>query len=80
MAGQGISTATELQLAAPSELRGRVMAVYSFVVLGLAPFGAFQSGFVSEHYGVAWSFLLNAIIGLTGTLILRKQLWVPQEV
>ena len=80
MAGQGISTATELQLAAPSELRGRVMAVYSFVVLGLAPIGAFQSGFVSEHYGVAWSFLLNATIGIIGTLVLRKRLWVPQGV
>jgi MFS family permease len=80
MAGQGISTATELQLAAPSELRGRVMAVYSFVVLGLAPIGAFQSGLVAEHFGVAWSFLLNASIGMLGTLILRKRLWVPQEV
>lgn len=80
MAGQGISTATELQLAAPSELRGRVMAVYSFVVLGLAPIGAFQSGFVSEHFGVAWSFLFNGVIGLAGTLILRQRLWVPSEV
>ncbi|MES2124995.1 MAG: MFS transporter [Gemmatimonadota bacterium] len=78
MAGQGISTATELQLAAPSELRGRVMAVYSFVVLGLAPIGAFQSGFVSEHFGVAWSFLFNAIVGMTGTVLLRRRLWTTQ--
>ncbi|MEP6590607.1 MAG: MFS transporter [Gemmatimonadota bacterium] len=78
MAGQGISTATELQLAAPAELRGRVMAVYSFVVLGLAPIGAFQSGFVSEHFGVAWSFLFNALVGLAGTFILRKRLWESQ--
>lgn len=79
MAGQGIATATELQLAAPSELRGRVMAVYSFVVLGLAPIGAFQSGLVSEHFGVAWSFLLNALTGFGGTLLLRRQLWVARE-
>lgn len=75
MAGQGISTATELQLAAPSELRGRVMAVYSFVVLGLAPIGAFQSGFVAEHFGVAWSLLVNALVGLAGTVVLGRQLW-----
>ncbi len=80
MAGQGIATATELQLAAPSELRGRVMAVYSFVVLGLAPIGAFQAGFISEHFGVAWSLLFNGVIGLVGTLLLRKRLWVPSEV
>lgn len=80
MAGQGIATATELQLAAPAELRGRVMAVYSFVVLGLAPIGAFQSGFMAEHFGIAWSFLVNALIGLAGTLYLRRRLWAPLEV
>ncbi len=28
------------------------MAVYSFVVLGMAPLGAFEAGLIAEHLGV----------------------------
>ncbi|HEY4319738.1 MAG TPA: MFS transporter [Gemmatimonadales bacterium] len=75
MASQGIVTATGLQLAAPAELRGRVMAVYSFVVLGLAPIGAFQAGFVAEHLGAPWSIAISGVITLIGTAILKRRLW-----
>jgi len=80
MASQGIVTATGLQLAAPSELRGRVMAVYSFVVLGLAPIGAFQAGIVAEHLGAAWSIGISGAIFLVGTVIQRRRLWHGSEV
>jgi predicted MFS family arabinose efflux permease len=79
MASQGIVTATGLQLAAPSELRGRVMAVYSFVVLGMAPFGAFQAGWVAEHLGVPWSIAISGAICLIGTAMLRSRLWHVTE-
>jgi MFS family permease len=79
MASQGIVTATGLQLAAPSELRGRVMAVYSFVVLGMAPFGAFQAGWVAEHLGAPWSIAISGTICLLGTAILRRRLWHVTE-
>jgi MFS family permease len=75
MAAQGIATATGLQLAATSELRGRVMAVYSFVVLGLAPIGAFEAGWIAEHFGVAWSIGINGACCLLGTLFVRRVLW-----
>jgi MFS family permease len=48
---QSISANTLLQQEAPDHLRGRVMGFYSFVVLGLAPFGALQIGWVSQHFG-----------------------------
>lgn len=79
MASQGIVTATGLQLAAPSALRGRVMAVYSFVVLGLAPLGAFQAGSVAEHLGVSWSIIISGTICLIGTAVLRRRLWYATE-
>ncbi len=79
MASQGIVTATGLQLAAPSELRGRVMAVYSFVVLGLAPLGAFQAGFVAQHLGAPWSIAISGAVCLAGTLLLRHRLWHAVE-
>jgi MFS family permease len=40
---------TVLQTLVPDELRGRVMAFYAFVFVGMAPFGAFQAGLVAEH-------------------------------
>ncbi len=80
MACQGIVTATGLQLAATSELRGRVMAVYSFVVLGLAPIGAFEAGLIAEHFGVAWSIGINGSVCLVGTVFLWRSLWEGEEV
>jgi MFS family permease len=61
MAVNGIMANTMLQLQAPDRLRGRVMGFYSFVVLGMAPFGAFQAGWVSEHFGVRTAFALGGI-------------------
>jgi MFS family permease len=57
-----ISTNTLLQTGAPDHLRGRVMGFYSFVVLGLAPFGSLQAGWISEHFGVPASFLVGATV------------------
>ena len=57
-----ISINTLLQTEAPDQLRGRVMGFYSFVVLGLAPFGALQAGWISEHLGVPMSYALGATI------------------
>jgi MFS family permease len=59
MAINGILANTMLQLQAPDRLRGRVMGFYSFVVLGMAPLGAFQAGWVSEHYGARAAFALG---------------------
>lgn len=79
MAGTGIATATSLQLAATPDLRGRVMAVYSFVVLGLAPIGAFQAGWLAEHYGAPLAIGLNGAVTLFGTLFLARRLWDGTE-
>jgi MFS family permease len=62
MALNGISANTMLQSEAPDELRGRAMGFYSFVVLGLAPLGSFEAGWISEHYGVRTAFGLGAIV------------------
>jgi MFS family permease len=46
-----------LQITSPDALRGRVMGFYSFMVVGLAPFGSFQMGYVSEHFGARTAFV-----------------------
>ncbi len=70
MAANGILGNTLLQIQAPDHLRGRVMEVYSFLVLGLAPLGSLQAGFVSEHLGVRYS------IGLGGAACCLTVAWV----
>ena len=80
MAAQGIATATALQLEAPRELRGRVMAVYSFIVLGLTPISAFQAGWLAEHLGAAFAIALNGAICLAATALLRRRLWTGVDI
>ncbi|MEP7325327.1 MAG: MFS transporter, partial [Gemmatimonadota bacterium] len=66
-----VLTNTLLQTSAPDHLRGRVMGVYSFLILGLSPFGSLQAGFVAEHLGVrtaigsggAVCLLVTALVG-----------------
>ncbi len=56
-----------------------VMAVYSFVVLGLAAISAFQAGWLAEHFGVPLSVGVNGAVTLAGTLVLARRLWHGSE-
>ncbi len=54
-----------LQHTVPDVLRGRLMAAYSFVVVGLAQtVGAFLAGLVARAFGVQWSIALGAVVML----------------
>ena len=48
---------TALQLAAPDELRGRVMSLYTLIWGGVFPIGSFCVGTISEAWGVSTAFL-----------------------
>jgi len=73
MAFNGILANTMLQLQAPDRLRGRVMGFYSFVVLGMAPFGSLQAGWVSEHFGVRASFAIGGGICLVAAMAVGRR-------
>jgi MFS family permease len=64
MALNGIAANTTLQLEAPDRLRGRVMGFYSFVVLGMAPFGSLQAGWIAEHFGVRTAIAAGGLVCL----------------
>jgi MFS family permease len=64
MALNGIAANTMLQSEAPDELRGRIMGFYSFMVLGLAPFGSLQAGWIAEHFGVRFAFAFGGLVCL----------------
>lgn len=54
-----------LQHVVPDALRGRLMAAYSFVVVGLAQtVGAFLAGIVARAVGVQWAIAIGAVIML----------------
>ena len=57
---------TGLQLAAPDNLRGRVMSLYTLIFGGSFPIGAFLVGWISERQGVSAAYLAAGISGLAG--------------
>ena len=59
-----------LQHLVPDELRGRIMAAYSFIVVGLSQVaGSFVAGAVARAFGVAWA------IGGGGAIMLSYAYW-----
>lgn len=77
MALSAIMTNTLLQSDAPDHLRGQVMGFYSFIVVGLAPFGSLQAGWISEHAGTTTAILVGGGVclfaaGYTAWKMLRR--------
>jgi len=55
-------TNTLLQAMSPDRLRGRVMALYSMMFMGLAPLGSLFAGSVADRIGVAWTVAIGGIV------------------
>ena len=60
-----------MQLAVEPEMRGRVMALYTVVVLGSNPIGAPLIGWISEAYAPRAALVVMAAAGLTVALLAR---------
>ena len=55
-------TNSMLQHIVPDAMRGRLMAAYSFVVVGLSQtVGAFVAGLVARAFGVQWAIAIGAV-------------------
>ena len=63
-----VMTNSLLQTQAPDALRGRVMGFYSLMVLGMAPFGSLQAGWIAEHLGVRTSLALGGTVCAIATV------------
>jgi MFS family permease len=71
-------TNTLLQTITPDALRGRVMGFFAFVFLGMAPFGAFQAGWLAERIGVPATVVIGGVVcGLTSLAMWRAVPEVP---
>jgi MFS family permease len=62
-------TNTLLQTAVPDHLRGRIMGFYSFVFVGMAPFGAFFFGLAAEHWGAPLAVGAGGVIVTVAVLV-----------
>jgi len=56
-----------VQLAAPDHLRGRLIALYLFAFVGLAPLGALLSGTLVQIGGTKLAFVVAGTVGLVAT-------------
>jgi predicted MFS family arabinose efflux permease len=63
-----VMTNSLLQTQAPDNLRGRLMGFYSLMVLGMAPFGSLQAGWIAEHLGVRTSLALGGTVCAIATV------------
>ncbi len=61
---------TSLQLAAPPEIRGRVMSLFIWAFLGLSPFGSFAIGSMAKLIGSPLAVAINATILVVAAVVL----------
>ncbi len=66
---QMASSNTLVQAMVPDRLRGRVMAVYSMMFMGMAPFGAFCAGAVAYHLGAPWTVAIGGAASIAGAVV-----------
>jgi MFS family permease len=65
---------TLIQSMVPDQLRGRVMGVYSMVIMGLAPFGGLLAGLVADRLGAPATVAIGGVICLISAVIFWTQL------
>ncbi|MCC7203225.1 MAG: MFS transporter [Nitrospirae bacterium] len=61
---------TTIQRLADDRLRGRVMAIYALMVMGLAPLGHLEVGYFTEHYGPRFAIRFGAAVVFIFAVIL----------
>lgn len=68
------STNTLIQAMVPDHLRGRVMAIYVMMLLGMAPFGALLAGAVAQWLGAQATVALGGAICIAAAAVFRAYL------
>ncbi|HUI83325.1 MAG TPA: MFS transporter [Candidatus Binatia bacterium] len=71
---QMASSNTLIQAMVPDQLRGRILAVYSMMFMGMAPFGALSAGAVAHRLGAPWTVALGGLTCMAGAALFRLHL------
>ena len=65
---------TLIQAMVPDALRGRVMAVYSMMFMGMAPFGALLGGAMADRLGAPIAVATGGVASIAGAFWFGRQL------
>ncbi|MFI5059453.1 MAG: MFS transporter [Candidatus Acidiferrales bacterium] len=65
---QMAATNTLIQIRVPDELRGRVMAVYATMFMGVQPIGALLAGGIAKKIGAPYTLTIFGMLVLAGSL------------
>jgi MFS family permease len=65
---------TLIQTMVPDALRGRVMAVYSMMFMGMAPFGALLGGALANRVGAPLTVAIGAVASIVGAMWFARHL------
>jgi MFS family permease len=73
MVSSTIACNTLLQTMAPKESKSRIMALYTFALLGIPPFGSLLSGRIGDILGTEWAlFISGAACAVTAYYFMKK--------
>lgn len=71
---QMASSNTLIQSMVPDRLRGRTMAVYSMMFMGMAPLGALFSGALADRITAPWTVALGGLGAIAGAAVFARKL------
>jgi MFS family permease len=74
MITQAASTNTLIQSMVPDRLRGRVMAVYAMMLMGMSPIGALVEGALAERIGAPYTVVIGGCICIAGAIVFNVRL------
>jgi MFS family permease len=65
---------TLIQAMVPDELRGRVMAVYTMMFMGMAPLGSLFAGFMADRIGAPLTLSIGGVICMAAAVVFLLRL------
>ena len=71
---QMASSNTLLQAMVPDHLRGRVISLYSMMLMGMAPLGSLCAGAAADRLGVQWTVAAGGIVCIVGAAVFAVRL------
>jgi len=74
MITQAASTNTLIQSMVPDAMRGRVMAIYAMMLMGMSPIGALVEGWIAERLGAPVTVVIGGCICIAGAIVFNIRL------